>query len=693
MKTIILTLSFIIPAVLFGQIDRSVRPNAGTAPTINIKDSEVFKTSNGITVILSENHKLPKVSFNLVVGAAPQKEGEMAGLSEIAGSLIQSGTTSKSKDELDNEIDYIGASLNADNNSVYLSCLTKHIDKGLSIMSDITMNANFPQSEVDRIIKQNESGLMSAKSDGGTMARNASAASNFKNHPYGEVMNEATLSNINRDAIVNYYKTTFTPTGSYLTIVGDINKDQASALVEKYFGAWSGENPETTKYDVTPLSKGNNVVFVKKPGAVQSVISITHPMMIEPSNPDYIKLQVLNGVLGGGVFSNRLMTNLRETKAYTYGCRSSMSINEYGSSFSAGGNFRNEVSDSAITEILYELNRISSELVEDEELAITKSSMAGGFARSLEDPATIARFALNIIKNKLPNDYYQTYLQKLDAVTKQDLLDVAKKYLSPASCNIIVVGNEEILDRLKQFDADGKITKLDAFGQEVKEMLPADISKEELINKYITAITLTSTPKALAKKLKSLKSLEEVMELNMDQVPFPLKSTRVWISPNSEGQKMEGQGMVFQKSYFDGTAGGSSSMQGGKTELSAEEIAAKQKSIGLWPEMNYASSGMEYEILGIENKDGKDCYVLKLNDGKTETYDYFDKETFFKVNSTSIEKNGDEVQESSISYSDFKEQDGFMFPNTMNISMGPANFAVKVTSRTLNSKVDFDSFK
>jgi len=693
MKTLILTFAFVIPSVLFGQLDRSVRPTAGPAPAINIKDSEVFKTANGITVILSENHKLPKVSFNLVVGSAPQMEGAMTGLSEIAGSLIQSGTTTKTKDEIDGDIDYIGARLSADNNSVYLSCLTKHMDKGLAIMSDITMNANFPQSEVDRILKQNESGLMSTKSDAGSMARNAQAVSIFKNHPYGEVMNESTLANINRDAIVNYYKTTFSPAGSYLTIVGDINKEQATAMVEKYFGSWTGGNPETTKYPVAPLAKGNNVVFVKKPGAVQSVISIAHPMTVEPSNPDYIKLQVLNGVLGGGVFSNRLMTNLRETKAYTYGCRSSMSINEFGSSFSAGGNFRNDVSDSAITEILYELTRISSELVEDEELAITKSSMAGGFARSLEDPSTIARFALSIIKYKLPNDYYQTYLKKLDAVTKQDVLDVAKKYLTPANCNIIVVGNEEILDRLKQFDTDGNITKLDAFGQEVKEILPADISKDELIAKYITAVTATSSKKAFDKKMKKVKSMEEVMEMTMDQVPFPLKSTRIWISPNSEGQKMEGQGMVFQKSYFDGTAGGSSSMQGGKTELSAEDIAAKNKSIGLWPEINYATSGMSYELLGIENKDGKDCYVLKINDGKTESYDYFDKATFYKVSSTSIEKEGDEVNETTFSFSDFKEQDGFVFPNSMLISMGPATFGVKVTSRTLNAKVDLGTYK
>ena len=693
MKTLILTFAFVIPSVLFGQLDRSVRPEAGPAPTINIKDSEVFKTANGITVILSENHKLPKVTFNLVVGSAPQMDGAMTGLSDIAGSLIQSGTTNKTKDEIDGEIDYIGASLGADNNSIYLSCLTKHMDKGLSIMSDIAMNANFPQSEVDRILKQNESGLMSTKSDAGSMARNAQAVSIFKNHPYGEVMNETTLANINRDAIVDYYKTTFTPNGSYLTIVGDINKEQATAMVEKYFGAWTGGKPETTKYPVSALAPGNNVVFVKKPGAVQSVISIAHPMSVEPSNPDYIKLQVLNGLLGGGVFSNRLMTNLRESKAYTYGCRSSMGINEYGSSFSAGGNFRNDVSDSAITEILYELNRISSELVEDEELAITKSSMAGGFARSLEDPSTIARFAMNIIKNKLPSDYYQTYLKKLDAVTKQDVLDVAKKYLTPTNCTIIVVGNEEILGRLKQFDTDGNITTLDAFGQEVKEILPADISKEELISKYISAVTLTSSSKALAKKMKKVKSLEEVMDLTMDQVPFPLKSTRVWISPNSEGQKMEGQGMVFQKSFFDGTTGGSSSMQGGKTELSAEEIAAKNKTVGLFPEMNYATSGITYELLGIEKKDGKDCYVLKTNDGKAETYDYFDKGTFHKVASTSIVKDGEEVNETSMTYSDFKEQDGLIFPYTMNISMGPANFAVTVTSRTVNAKVDLGTYK
>ena len=159
MKKIILALS-LLPLVVYGQLDRSQRPTAGPAPIINIKDSQVFTTENGITVILSENHKLPRVSFELVTGSDPKLEGELAGLAELAGSLITSGTTSMSKDEIDAAIDFVGADLSAGSNTIRLSCLTKHMDKGLEIMSDVLLNANFPQSEVDRVIKQYESSLL-----------------------------------------------------------------------------------------------------------------------------------------------------------------------------------------------------------------------------------------------------------------------------------------------------------------------------------------------------------------------------------------------------------------------------------------------------------------------------------------------------------------------------------------------------
>lgn len=693
MKKYILSIALVLPAVLFGQLDRSVRPTAAKAPAINIKDSEVFKLDNGLTVILSENHKLPKVTFNVVMGAKPKLEEDKAGLSEVAGSLIMSGTSNKSKDELDREVDYIGARLSADNNSIYMSCLTKHMDKGLSLMSDILMNANFPQSEVDRIIKQNESSLLSLQSDADGMARNAQSIANFPGHPYGEVMTEASLANINRDAIVNYYKETFVPEGAYLVVVGDITKEEVQRTALKYFGTWQGSKAVQAELAPISFSKGNRVLFVKKPGAVQSVIKITYPMDITPNNEDYLTLKVLNGVLGGGAFGNRLMQNLREDKAYTYGCRSGVSVSEDGSWFVAGGNFRNEVTDSAIHEILHELKMITTELVTDEEINLTKSSMAGSFARGLEQPSTVASFALSIIKNNLPTDYYQTYLQKLDAVTKEDLLEVAKKYFTIEKCNIIVVGNEEVADKLMVFDADGKIEKLDAFGNEVKDILPADISKEELISGYINAITMTSSEKALAKKMKKVKSMQQEVELTMDQVPFPMKSTTVWVAPNTQAQKMEGQGMVFQRSFFDGSTGYTVDMQTGKKDMTEEQIKAKQLSYGLFPEMNYATTGIDYELLGIEMKDGKAVYVLKIEDGSSETYDYFDKETFLKTGSLSITTIEEKTQESNTTYSDYKEQDGFMFPMTFTMSFGTVNFAGKVTSITLNSKVDLSTFK
>lgn len=693
MKSISTFILVALPLFIFGQIDRSIRPLPAKAPEINIKDSEVFTASNGITVILSENHKLPRVSFDLVMGSDPRIEGSKAGLSEMAASLLLSGTKNRTKDELDNQKDYIGASLDASSNSLTLSCLTKHVEKGLVLMQDVLVNANFPQSEFDRIKKQNESNLISAKSDPGTMADNAERKVNFPGHPFGDVMTEATLKSITREDVVNYYKNTFTPKGSYLVIVGDITKDQAASLVEKYFANWTGGEAYKTPIGNGTFNKGNRVIFVKKPGAVQSVIQVSFPMNIRTGDKNQLPLSVLNGILGGGGFGTRLMQNLREDKAYTYGCYSSLNVTENGSWLSIGGNFRNEVTDSAITQILFELDKITNDYVSDEELNLTKSSMAGGFARSLERPQTIARFALNMIRNNLSKDYYQTYLKRLEAVDKEAILTMAQTYFTAKNCNIVVVGNEEILEKLKVFDADGKIEMLDAFGDQLKAIKPASISKEKVIEGYLLAVTQSASMKELSKKMKKVKSVEKKMDLSTSQIPFPLKSTDVWISPASEGQKLEGQGMVFQKSYFDGTAGASTDMQRGKQELTAEEIAAKKKSVGLFPEMNYSTSGMAVELIGIEDINGSDAYCLKLNDGETETFDYYDVKSMLKIKSVSIRKDGEEVMESTTSYADYKSIDGLLFPHTVNVGFGPMQFAGKVTQITLNGKIDFEAFK
>jgi predicted Zn-dependent peptidase len=670
MKSLYLLLILILTNGVFAQLDRSQRPAAAAAQKINIPASQVFTTANGITVILSENHKIPKVSIEMSLGSTPRLEGEKAGLADFAGSLLMSGTANRSKDQLDREIDFIGANLSAGSSSMYLSCLTKHLDKGLDLMTDVLYNANFPESEVERIRKQNLSGMQSTKADAGEMATNATKAVNFPGHPLGEIMTEATLQNISREDLIQYYKNNFTPQGSYLVVVGDITRAQTEAMVTRYFSAWQGGPVYQSDLGKGQFDKGNRVIFVKKPGAVQSVVYVTFPIDIRSGHKDQLALNVLNGILGGGGFGTRLMQNLREDKAFTYGCYSSLNITENGSWMSAGGNFKNAVTDSAITEILKEFAGIIEAQVTDEELSLTKNNMAGGFARSLERPQTVARFALNTIKQKLAPDYYQNYLQQLEAISKEDVLRVAQQYFTAKNCHIIVVGNEEILPKLLVFDTDGKIEKLDAFGAPIKETKSADITADQLIEAYALAITGTTSKKALLKKVKTLKTYSRESEMSSEQIPFVLTSTDYFWNGSNEASKMEMPGMVLQKSYFDGKAGYTFSMQGGREDLKAEEIAAKQKAIGFIPELNYKANGMSYEIKGIENINGEECYVLYTNDGLAENYDFYNVQSFMKVRSTNIRKMGEETVETTTSYADYKEVDGFKFAHSFSLTVG-----------------------
>ena len=690
----IFTLCFLaLSTWTMAQVDRSIMPTPTQAKKINIKDSEVFTTANGITVVLSENHKLPRVSFDMNMGSDRRIEGSKAGLSDMAGSLIMSGTKNRTKDQLDQEIDFIGAYMGASRFSLSMSCLTKHMDKGLTLMSDVLLNANFPQSEFDRIKKQNSSGLMGTKSDAGSMAQHATVKINFPNHPFGDVMTEESLNNISREDIVSYYQSNFTPNGSYLAVVGDITRQQVEEMVNKYFGSWTGGQVFTELPNSGSFTKGNRVVFVKKPGAVQSVVYVTFPIDMRAGDKNQLNLTVLNDILGGGGFGTRLMQNLREDKAYTYGCYSSMNITEDGSWMSAGGNFQNAVTDSAIEQILMEFQKITNEFVTDEELNLTKMNMAGEFSRSLERPQTIARFALNIIIDKLPKDYYQTYLQRLESVTKEDVLLMAQQYFTSKNCNIIVVGNEEVFEKLKRFDADGKIEVLDAFGNVMKDTKPADISADKLIENYVFALTSTTSLKAASKKLRSIKNFERVYELKGDQIPFALKSTEIFVAPVTEGQKLEGQGMVFQKSFYDGKAGFTFNMQTGKTELTAEELTSKAKSNGIIPEMNFAKNGLAYELVGIENMNGVEYYVLKTIDGKNESYDYYNKTTFMKEKTINVMTRDGETMESTITYGDFKDVNGMKFAHAITQSVGPMVLTGAVVSMTVNGKIDMKIFE
>jgi len=694
MKYSILLLVTLSLTSLIGQVDRSIMPKAATPTPIQLKESEVWTTKNGIIVILSENHKLPKVSFDLTLGYNPSLEGKKAGLSELTGSLIMSGTTNRTKDQLDKEVDFIGATLNASSSGVFLSTLTKHLEKGLGLMADIAMNSSFPESEFNRIVDQFKSGLISLKSEAKQMAQNAEAKVNFPNHPLGEVMTLATLQSIKIDDVKNYYKQNFTPKGAYLVIVGDITRAEADAYLEKYFGSWTGGNPTQSQFDDPIKSNGNQVYFVNKPGAVQSVIQVTFPIPMRMGNQDNLKMTVLNDVFGGSGFGTRLMQNLREDKAFTYGCYSGLNYNNNGGWISVSGNFRNDVTDSAITEIVNELNRLLSEDIKADELDLTKATKNGSFARSLERPQTIARFAYNIQRYGLPANYYKTYLQQLDAITTADLRAVANQYITPNNFNIIVVGNESVLDKIKRFDSDGKVTKLDEFGDVKVEKLPADISLNELLTKVVLTSTGTSTIKAANKKLAKIKSLVQTSSLISDKIPVPLTSTSYYTSKGIQADKMEFNSTVVQKQYFDGSSGYQFNMQTGRQEMTADEIAMANIERGIIPEINWlTASNIKPELTGIEEENGTLYYVVKIQAGtNSEVYNYYNKATLRKDKSIKVVNNNGESMTSVTEYSDYKEESGILLPHKSVVNLGPITFNVTVNSVTINGEVDLKDF-
>ena len=682
--------------LVYGQLDRSIMPKPTPAPQIQIKPTETWTTANGITVILSENHKLPKVSFDLTLGSGATLEGEKAGLSELAGSLVMSGTSNRSKDQLDKEIDFLGASLSASASNVYLSVLTKHLDQGLSLMADVTKNASFPEDEFKRISDQLRSGMVSLKSEAAGMAGNATVKVNFPKHPYGEVMTFTTLDAITLSDVKEFYKSHFTPQGAYLVIVGDINRAQAEKMINTYFGTWQGPKPIITEYKDPVKSNGNQVYFVNKPGAVQSVIQVSFPIPMRMGNQDQLAMSVLNDVFGGSGFGTRLMQNLREDKAFTYGCYSGLNNQDLGGWISISGNFRNAVTDSAIQEIINELNRLLNETITTPELELTKAVKNGSFARSLERPQTIARFAYNISKYKFPEDYYRNYLQRLESIDAAELSRVAKTYIKPNNYNIVVVGNESVLDKIKAFDSDGKVTKLDEFGDVKLDRTPADMGVNEVLEKYVLAMTQSTTLVQAQKKIGKVKNVMQKASLSSDKIPFPLKSFDLYTSAGVRAERIEFNGNVAQSKYYDGMTGFEKNMQTGKTPFDDNKMKAAKLEKALIPEMDWmkTENATVVSMMGIEQENKKEYYVIRVStDPKNESLHYYEKGTFLKWKTVKTVVNKEESLNAITEYSDFRAVKGLMFPYQSVLNAGSMTFTQKIDEILVNGKVNVAEFQ
>lgn len=665
---------------------RATPPTPAAARKIEMGNFDQFELDNGLTVIVVENHKLPRVSYQIRLKNRAVQEGDKAGYVSIAGQLMSRGTTSKSKAEIDEEVDFLGATLNTNGYGLFASSLTKHQDKLLAIASDVLLNPSFPEAEYDKIKTQTLSGLEASKTDPSAMASNATRKINYgSNHPYGEVETVETLNNIEIKDVQEYYRQFFLPNNAYLVIVGDINRTDAAIKAKEYFGDWAKAPIKNWKFDAVKAPEENNVAVVNKDGAVQSTIRITYPVELIPGSDDALAGSMMNSILGGNGFSARLFQNLREDKAYTYGANSSLTSDPIIGSFSAYADVRNEVTDSSIVEFLKEMDRIKTEPVSDEDLENAKKFRAGNFAIGLESPQTIARYALNIARYNLPADYYETYLERLDALTVADIKRVAEKYIRSDKANIVIVGSkDDINDKVAAFDADGVIDYYDYKGDKMKAseaVVPASLTAQSIIESYIEKI-------GGADKLNAVKSLKQVSSMNLMGQSMNVSSFQK--EPGMFALEIETGGMKVIEQRFDGNTLKVSQMGQEQVFTEGPEVDAMKGSAAIFPQLLFLKDDYTLELKGIENVDGNDTYKINATsaDGQRVTH-YYDSKTGLLMKQVTQE--GEQALSQTLS--DYKEIDGIMFPHKMSITgMAPVPVDMIISTIDINPEISDSQF-
>lgn len=685
-KLFALTAALLVAVASMAQLDRSKMPEAGPAPEINIGDYYIFTLKNGMKVFVVQNDETPTVNFRLIVDRDPLVEGDKAGMTGIFGELLRRGTTSRSKKELDEAIDFIGASLGTSSTAVYGSCISKYTEDLMAIMSDVVLNPAFPEEEFDKIKTETLSGLEVSENDPNAISNRVEGAVLYGlNHPYGEMMTRETIENITLEDCKNYYSEFFSPNITYLAIVGDIKKGKAKKLVKKYFGDWEEIDVATYSYEKPKNVESTRIAMVNRDESVQSVISISNLIDLEPGHPDVVKLSVTNQILGGGS-SARLFRNLREDKAYTYGAYSDYDSDELIGSFSASASVRNAVTDSAIAEFLYEFERIRTEPVSQEELDAAVNYLIGSFARALENANTVATFAINTARYDLPEDYYQTYLQRLSAVTVEDVQATAQKYIRPENATVTLVGKyTDLAGKLDQF---GSVEYYSKWGEPTEEPvipLPEGLTAQDVVKDYIEAI-------GGMEKVAGLKDMKANYMMNVQGQTIQME---VLVKlPGKSFQSMKMGNMTLYTAVSDGKSA-KVYQQGSEVPMGENEINEMIDGAVIVDEYHWLTDSANIELTAVKRMDdGTKAYEVTLEKSNgSVAYYYYDTETGLRIREVTMAETPQGEMAQSTSYADYQEVNGVLFPFTVSLPLGPQSMKAEVKNLEVNSGLSDSKFK
>ena len=444
-RTIILILC--VFAVSQAQIDRTKKPEPKKTPALKLPAIQHATLSNGLKIMLVEHHELPVVQMQLVLrsGSALDPAGK-SGIALLTAQMADEGTTKRDALKIADDLDFIGANLSvgSSDDATFASLLTikEHLAPALDIYADVIQNASFPEKEWDRLKKSHLASLLAQKDQPAPVASNVFAKVTYgANHPYGSPSQgtESSVTAITLDDLKSYYQAHYRPNNGTLIVVGDVTMKEITPKVERHLGGWKKGMAPKPAFPKAPTVEATRIFLVDKPEAAQSEIRIGH-VGAPRGTKDYFALTVLNTILGGQ-FSSRINMNLRETKGYTYGARSSFVMIKEAGPFVASSAVRTNVTDSSVIEFMNELRKVVAEDVTEQELEFARNSLIRRQAQSFETPGQIAGQLMSLVLYDLPDTYFNTYVQEFERITVADVRRVARSYIHPEKSNIVIVGD------------------------------------------------------------------------------------------------------------------------------------------------------------------------------------------------------------------------------------------------------------
>jgi zinc protease len=425
------------------------------------------RLASGLEIALVESHTIPKFTGQLFFrnGNAAATSESTPGLAGVTASVLRTGTTKRSSQQIEEDLRGMGADLSsgssADSSVISFAGLADHREPLLKLVAELATQASFPEAEFERERRQLLEGLRIERTTPGFLAGERIRKVLFGSHPYATVApTEAQVESYRLSQLSDFYKRYYCPADALLVIVGDFNAAEMQSQVERTFAAWQGAAPAPAPDPALPEIHGRRVHLVHLPGAVQAQITVGN-LAITRKNPDWQRATLANTIYGGA-FHSRLVLNIREQKGYTYSPRSSLHALRQHGFFSVHAAVRGEVVAATLSEMFYELDRMRALPVSEDELADARNYLAGTFSLGLGTQDGIAGQLGSVLLEEMPDDYLETYRAKIQALTANDVLEAARKYFDSANAQIVVVGDRAHVE--SQAALFGPIDVVDAQG-------------------------------------------------------------------------------------------------------------------------------------------------------------------------------------------------------------------------------------